>query len=819
MDGVKLFGLLAIVVDHLPAEVVTKVLRDNGSLVRAVWDHFVKLLAVLSPRYHWEHSEMDKRWPSAIFRIIEVFLHLYPEWIQASMDELLCRTVMLERPDLSRRLSNLGAKVPERDGGWMLANAALVGSLDYMQILADCCEINADGSTWLVVHMDDGISRSMDITCTPLVVFLHYFASPASTMPKIEESRILDSLQILLESGADVHAPFPLKLCGLYHRELFGRSDVRSDWQPTCLDISFYWSEIMFEQMRWYSTSATSTALHRSEVCTSIMAGDAALRAYLRSRIGYTPLEKQQFLEMVLLEQFFVEQHRSRIANLNEFSARLAIKLLDYGVEFESVPDSLPASALLRVWIRSVDEFGFTDDLDTILGRLASSPLSIIVTDKLIEDCVESEGTQMLELLSYSGVLRGLELAVVGALALVRAAQLDNYEAVSWLLDRGVDINAEFMDTLEKSKRSCTVIFHCFRSSSDLISLDMFRHLVSRSAKLRSSLKDENCYELLESALVAYFFASKSEKAIYECFQIFSDEIHDITREQWNKVLRCLLGCHTDNHETLDAWNVIRDDIFNRHFDPEAGSILSKLVQAGRWSKLGRIVLGQGVSVNEEDDELGTPLHVAIDELEFDVAYQLIELGADLNLSATYHGSALYEVCRQYVSSTRQEREREELLGYLIDHGADIDGGNTSSAQEVRNPLHACAERGDIGAATILLQRQANPNILRISTHHLEITTPLDTATKNGRFDLSELLLKAGAFSAIPGSTGYQGAIDLALERGFNAISELIQRHVLHNELVFQTSPGLRENQKRIINQIQKDAEDLREQYRGRGQR
>ncbi|KAK7981408.1 hypothetical protein PG988_003646 [Apiospora saccharicola] len=124
------------------------------------------------------------------------------------------------------------------------------------------------------------------------------------------------------------------------------------------------------------------------------------------------------------------------------------------------------------------------------------------------------------------------------------------------------------------------------------------------------------------------------------------------------------------------------------------------------------------------------------------------------------------------------------FVRYLLGHGVNIKGSCQGNG---RTALHYAAENGNLALSTLLMAYGANVNGIwknrygvpscnvfacaehgkySCRTSHLarRSYTPLDLAAGEGRLDLVKLLLDCGGRSAIPGLTGFDGALDLAKE-------------------------------------------------------
>lgn len=181
----------------------------------------------------------------------------------------------------------------------------------------------------------------------------------------------------------------------------------------------------------------------------------------------------------------------------------------------------------------------------------------------------------------------------------------------------------------------------------------------------------------------------------------------------------------------------------------------------------------------------------------------LVNHGADINASAhdQYTSTALQLLCRRVPHLPSGSRHVRELIRFFIDKGADV---NIAPAFSTFTALQECAQRGDIELAVLLVESGADPNAYPSFDpgHHTtrSCKSALDMAAREGRLDMTQYLLNIGALSISPGNTGYQGALDLAIEMKYHAVAEIIRIHTEKMEQEFQLDAGLRARHSELIN-------------------
>jgi ankyrin repeat protein len=849
-----LINALGNLLGKLPTDIVTKLFRIQLLSVRALCDRLVGgIIRDLSFHSHPEYLEYD---PTAVACLINIILRFQPEWTRGLENELLFIAALIGNRALVAGLLQRGARPSYylRCPGityrlTAIINAAFFGTYDCLKLLVNNSDINSpeieikllsSGVSCEPVYL---VTSNFILHLVQIFETLKHWNSYSTEQLHLQmvdlddtlqsrsypDSRISGSMDILLSAGADVDMLFPLELCGL--KRLKCVYEIRLEWLPTCLDMSFYHSQTLFEQMQVRSSREPELTLTRPSICKAAMQGKLAFNSYMSAHTIYSDSEKQQFLEIILLELFHEEDLPFR-ARLSMRNAAIAAALIECGVILNGVYASIDTSLdLFSVWTNSVKAIGMDDNMRIIINCLRRS--NSFITPTFIENIVELHGTEILTTIVEDKILCSTDIALHGAPALVRAARYGNLEAVSWLLNLGVDINAEFQMKFQHLQHTFTVI-GAFLVCNDWgePSSSMCRRLIGFGAKLRQRASDENCYAILKKALFVGCAHMDSNVSCARMFQIFDDyqnELEQVTQAQWTSLIRSMLrwicnpgyASSPDRHlSNLEVFQML----FKRYFTQDGSPILASMIAARCENELVQTLLDAGADVNEYSGNI-TPLQAAIETRNFELAHQLLELGANVNYhnrsqfyeSAQDHGSALYAVCSLEFSTTNERQQKSSLIRSLLDHGADVDGKTEKSVSWGDDlhgpPLQACTIIGDIDCAILLLQRQADPNRLGplvlgnwISERNVPTAPPtapptaLDVAAWCGRLDMSQLFLKVGALSSEPGLNGYEGALQNATENGHSAIVKLIREHICYNEQQFQLSPELRIRHDTMVN-------------------
>ncbi|EKG17357.1 hypothetical protein MPH_05423 [Macrophomina phaseolina MS6] len=145
----------------------------------------------------------------------------------------------------------------------------------------------------------------------------------------------------------------------------------------------------------------------------------------------------------------------------------------------------------------------------------------------------------------------------------------------------------------------------------------------------------------------------------------------------------------------------------------------------------------------------------------------LLEAGSDVNSPARgpFGRTAL---------QTAAELGEIDIIEELVRTGADINAAPASFGGVTA--FQAAAIGGFVGIAAKLVELGAEVNAAAAKS---EGRTALEGASEHGRIDMVQFLLNAGADieSADFGAIQYERAVDMARERGHNAVARLLQRH------------------------------------------
>lgn len=212
-------------------------------------------------------------------------------------------------------------------------------------------------------------------------------------------------------------------------REALLVSDLYVDFKtpihlrPTVLDVTYNLNKEIFHYLARYSKKV-ATQLTRSGLYIAAESGRDHLSRYLDASCSRSS-DVRELLEMILAEQFIVR-----------FDLDVAHTLLERGISFGAFPQDLNLSLPLGRLVAAIKQQGIKPEILIIFNQLLIQ--GAVIDADVMAVAVERRGTDLLKLLSGYGA----DFATHGTIALVMATMLDNYEAVDWLLEAGVDINA-----------------------------------------------------------------------------------------------------------------------------------------------------------------------------------------------------------------------------------------------------------------------------------------------------------------------------------------------------------------------------------------
>ena len=166
--------------------------------------------------------------------------------------------------------------------------------------------------------------------------------------------------------------------------------------------------------------------------------------------------------------------------------------------------------------------------------------------------------------------------------------------------------------------------------------------------------------------------------------------------------------------------------------------------------------LAAGANIDETDYFVGPALHFAVSDGDATIARYLIDRGADLESVGEVQGGRPAHIAAEFGHTA--------MLRLLLDNGAAVD----SRDAEGRTPLFRAAARGQIGTATLLLDRGADPAVAESTQGQM----PLHRASDNGELEMVQLLLDRGAPADALDGSGFSPLMLAAQPQSFSNVGD-----------------------------------------------
>lgn len=621
------------------------------------------------------------------------------------------------------------------------------------------------------------------------------------------------TLDFLLSNGADVDRLLP-SWCYITRnqdgrREWYDENETHRALRPTILDQSYFMDGSLFHKLVEHSKLPQS-ALTKNGLLTSLDKGAGALREYLESRVpAIDPFDwrtVQPLLEFLLVDQlnprwwsfavdrgdgWGIERYRLRDANL-----KVVRNLVQCGDDLGQHSAFLPSMhELLNRVLRQLRQ-GATDDGSQLLETLVHRGVDI--TETHLRGAVEIHGMRLLSWLRPK--VKQFSAKATGALA--KAAAMDNFEAVEFLLHSGVDpnafINVKSADisspdgfVARNLSRCCSpeqaysvLAVAAVQHKGRNCSLEMARYLAERGAGLAVGPNDSTVF-----AFAAYILENNwCDTELFAKVEFVLSTLKQ--SDHWTNppaylLELCVQGSAeaTGGEERLSVFEYLLQE--GAELGP--GSPLAALVNFGRPKELVERILHSGAQVDAytvvsyfNTTRAWTPLQAAASRGDEDLVKLFLKQGANVNSPPRGAGgkTALQDICDWSPATEEEHRRKMRICNLLMQSGADI---NAPAARgHGLTALQAAVIRGDIELAAILIRNGAHVNAppAKIGTRSAyNLYCALDSAALHGRLDIAKLLLNANALSDHRGKTGHDGAIELATSQGHHAVASLIREH------------------------------------------
>lgn len=626
-----------------------------------------------------------------------------------------------------------------------------------------------------------------------------------------------NALDFLLSNGADVDRLLPSWWYTANNqdgrRDWYDENETNSALRPTILDQCYFVNPSLFHKLVQHSKLPLST-LTKTGLLLSLEQGPTALQEYLESRVpAINPSDwttMQSPLEFILVDQLrpqwwsFAVHRRDGSINakylFHDTNLKFVRNLIQYGDDLGQHSAFLPFMHELLNRVLQQLRRRATDDGFQLLETLVQKGVDI--TESHLKGAVEMHGTRLLSWLRSK--VKGFSDKSVGALA--EAAAMDNFEAVEFLLQSGVDPNA-FIDA-ERADRlmqrlfvvrdlfarlspekavSVLAVAAVAHDGDRCCSLEMARYLAERGAKLVVGPNDSTAF-----AFTAYLLANSwSDSELFGKIEFVLSTLKQ--GENWTNppayLLELCMGyegmCQMKSHDQKQRLRVF-EYLLDEGAELSPGSPLAALVHFGSPKELVERVLRLGAQVNaytavsyRHRTRIRTPLQAAASGGNEDVVRLFLKQGANVNSPprGANGKTALQDICSWSPATEEEHRRKMRICNLLMQSGADV---NAPAARMYgMTALQAAVIQGDLELAAILIRNGAHVNAppAEIGLRHGYHYCALDSAAFHGRLDIAKLLLIANALSGNRGKTGYDGAIELAGSQGHHAVASLIREH------------------------------------------
>ncbi|KAI2602244.1 hypothetical protein GGR54DRAFT_532103 [Hypoxylon sp. NC1633] len=597
-----------ILLGRIPRPILIGLFQIDLPIIRATWETLVLWAGKCGYR-------------DTFAFLIDIGLR-QPRWIVPRGSSCLSFAAAMGALDTIKSLLNSGIRADHQVGLVeipAIIQAAATGNLDCLELLVEKCDVNRI------------IESYRDFS--------------------LENEAMTHALDILLKNGADINCPWMGRFGPELHPEIskiYQNKKIPLEWRPMLLEQSYYSDERLFHQLRAYDNQ-TTRRLIRPNICISAIEGKEALHEYLVSQPEGPGFDRTAFLELVLVEQFLRK----------DMNAEVIRALIECGVDpnLTSLP-SLDINDLLFCLVHMSSMHGYNEGRHTILGLLLQ--LGAGIDSDVLEAGVQEEGVNLLVTLSQYGV----GVNEFGSKALCRAARQNNYEAVSWLLEQGVDINStvdfsiEELDTeilswsviavasntmIMPSKLGCYTQ-HTTYYDKDTGSCEMLKHLIDKGALLRNNPHDSSSFDFLHRLL----YTTVHDGALFDKIQLFLDsglDGHDLSVPGACLLEACLNPHHSPSIDIVPQRLKIYNLLIQSGAPIRDSRVLSSLIFYGGPHHLILELLEDGLDINAYAPHVVahfepplTPVQAAASQGDKNLVVELIQRGADVNEPAVGSG-------------------------------------------------------------------------------------------------------------------------------------------------------------------------------------
>lgn len=808
------------VMTRVPNHILVSIFNHDEPSIQATWE---KLFEVAR-----KHS-LER----GLAQLLCIGLTIQADWVPQYHEEMLIVAVSLDKHLMIQTLLDRGVSPCIWDATsrrTVFAIAASREDLHSVKMLIGKCDPHKLNEAMITFHtqFSEGICSVFVLFMIDLWRLSQTIDSRSDKLTSNALSAYLRTLDWLLDAGADVDSVVSSDLV----------ANARPSWRLTCLDLAYYSHRTIFERVKEHSQQM-NRELTRAGLCEAFINGEATMSRYLSSVSSLTTLKARHCLEAILADQFLMideskdPKHSVLAMTPNQISIARA---LIQGAVSPHCGGTLER-ALERV-VKAAVQWGMDEDLAYLIEYFTREG-ALVSLDALM-CCLQSTGCEILDtLLLHAPDVDDCETALLvaadrdnyEAVSLLLRSGVDiNRDCCPPSSSRLRAGNYRFDFLIQ----DCTILGHLMtnpRQGNSEKRQAMWAYLVGRGARLRLRQSHTSCYRLLYNIILNYR-KSSFKNFRWDAFHFVLQHENKLSPSQW----RSLLALSTQSYKS--DWRIIQTIIEQCNTFDEP--ILAAAITSGCDMHVVNNLVRHGQSIHDFSGGR-TPLQAAAERLDLDIMFYLIQRGANVNapgepgripIGRETGGTALQRVCAYQAESSDELNRKRRIIEFLTHHHeADVNapalssgdstalhllvgsidqsktsvvealelcsllleqGANVNGAPgfEGKTALQSSAEKGIMEMTLFFTMHGADPNIHPVwevgvaneGRNYRGFSgrwcTALDLATYHGRLDMTQFLLEIGAVSGHSGATGYQGASDLALEKGHQAVIDVIRRHV-----------------------------------------
>ncbi|KAI1196149.1 hypothetical protein F5X97DRAFT_306291 [Nemania serpens] len=480
-------GPIDVVLNLTPRHVLLKLLESDSPVIRAAFDNLTNIVSYLHEK-------------GLFFGLVQIVWHFRAKW--TFTDKYLRMAARYGCVDSCRLL------LQTRDGSEGEPSRSLCGR-EYVDAFNEyVARGHGECAKILFQHVTPINTAQIWVEGSSAHTIFAHFILTVATGPHfsygMDKPTVLHMLDWFLEADVDVDLPFPQHILSSYYIG-WPMSNIYTKWRLSILDFVYYTNSSLYSRLAAHSIESGTEAT-RSGIRRSAKEGLESLRKYLHSRTSHTPAQQDELVDILLTEDLLMSYSNFH----TDLDFNVIHTLLHYNIDSLAFRLRLNMSEILNCIVGATMRQGMHPVFSEIVKTLTRKGAEIVA--ETMHAAVEAEGTALLQLLSVCGA----DFKNQGALALSTAARLGNYDAIDWLLEIGLDINAtlwhNWMEgevTILASASVCSydgtqLLSHnprlrdrAIRTGLPLIDCEMFQYLISRGAKLRTTPTSYSIQRLL----------------------------------------------------------------------------------------------------------------------------------------------------------------------------------------------------------------------------------------------------------------------------------------------------------------------------------